>query len=114
MARGNAVMASQYSLPNEVDTVIVSNGPSALILSFILHGNIPLYNPLEPHPDPILQRKILQPPTLLDINVRDLISRFATSRLPYSTQALTINVLLGTLLWPLADTNPGQHESCVG
>lgn len=106
-------MASHCSLPNEVDTVIVGNGPSALILSFILHGNIPHYNPLEPHPDPILQRKILQSPTLLDINVRHLISHFAASRLSYSTQALPINVLLDTLLRPLADTNPGQHESCV-
>lgn len=106
-------MASQCPLPNEVDTVIVGNGPSALILSFILHGNIPHYNLLEPHPDPILQRKIFQSPTLLDINVRDLISHFAASRISYSTQALPINVLLDTLLRPLADTNPGQHESCV-
>lgn len=106
-------MASQCSLPNEVDTVIVGNGPSALILSFILHGNIPHYNTLEPHPDPILQRKILPSPTLLDINVGDLISHFAASRLSYSTQALPINVLLDTLLQPFADTNPGQHESCV-
>lgn len=106
-------MASQCYLPNEVGTVIVGNGPSALIISFILHGNIPHYNPLEPHLDPILQRKILQSQILLEFNVRDLISHFTASRLSYSTQAFPINLLLDTLLRPLADTNPGQHESCV-
>lgn len=106
-------MTSQCYFPNEVDTVIVGNGPSALVLSFILHGNIPHYNILEPHPDPILHKKILQSPTLLDVNVRALISHFAASRISYSTQALPINVLLDTLLRPLADTNPGQYESCV-
>ncbi len=106
-------MASPRRLPAQVDTVIIGNGPSALLLSFILHGNIPHYNPLKPHPDPILRRKVLQSPKLLDIDVDDLTSHFTASPLSYSTQALPINVLLDTLLRPLADTNPGEYDSCV-
>lgn len=99
--------------PKEVDTVIVGNGPSALILSFILHGNIPHYNPANPHPDPILREKIQKLPSLLELDVADLTAHFAASRLSYSTQALPINVLLDTLIRPLADTDPGGYESCV-
>lgn len=101
------------SLPAEVDTVIVGSGPSALLLSFILNGNIPFYNALKPHPDPILQKKLFQSPSLLDIDASGLTSHFEASRLSYSTQALPINVLLDTLLRPLVDTNPGEYESCV-
>ena len=104
---------SPRTLPKEVDTVIVGNGPSALILSFILHGNIPYYDPTKPHPDPILRGKILTLPSLLELNVTDLTAHFAASRLSYSTQALPINVLLDTLIRPLADTDPGEYESCV-
>ncbi|MCJ1255951.1 hypothetical protein MMC24_003770 [Lignoscripta atroalba] len=100
-------------LPQHVDTVIVGNGPSALILSFILHGNIPYYNPSMPHPDPILHAKLLESPCLLDIDITSLTAHFRASRLSYSTQALPVNVLLDTLLQPLADTEPGQYESCV-
>ncbi|MCJ1305340.1 hypothetical protein MMC08_008154, partial [Hypocenomyce scalaris] len=96
-----------------VDTVVVGNGPSALILSYILHGNIPHYNPSRPHPDPILHSKLLRSTSLLDINADDLTAHFNASRLSYSTQALPINVLLDTLLRPLADTEPGQLRSCV-
>lgn len=100
--------------PSEaVDTVIVGNGPSALILSFILHGNIPYYNPLTPHPDPILHKKLSISPCLLDVDVNDLTAHFAASRLSYSTQALPINVLLDTLIRPLNDTDPGKFGSCV-
>ena len=99
--------------PKEVDTVIVGNGPSALILSFILHGNIPYYNPANPHPDPILRGKIQKLPSLLELDVADLTAHFAASRLSYSTRALPINVLLDTLIRPLADTDPGEYESCV-
>lgn len=104
---------SPRTLPKDVDTVIIGNGPSALILSFILHGNIPYYNSTKPHPDPILRGKILQSPSLLELDVTDLTAHFAASRLSYSTQALPINVLLDTLIRPLADTDPGEHESCV-
>ena len=100
-------------MPKSVDTVIVGNGPSALILSYILHGNIPYYNPTEAHPDPILHAKLSQSPCLLDVDIPDLTTHFAASRLSYSTQALPVNVLLDTLLRPLADTDPGEYTSCV-
>lgn len=101
------------TIPKEMDTVIVGNGPSALILSFILHGNIPYYDCTKPHPDPILRGKVLQLPSLLELNVTDLTAHFGASRLSYSTQALSINTLLDTLIRPLADTDPGEYESCV-
>lgn len=100
-------------LPKKTDTVIVGNGPSALILSFILNGNIPYYNASKSHPDPILQQKLSQSSCILDLDVASLTAHFAASRLSYSTQALPINVLLDTLLRPLADTNPGEYGSCV-
>jgi len=96
-----------------VNTVIVGNGPSALILSFILHGNIPYYDIANPHPDSILHQKLQKTPCLLDIDIDDLTAHFSASRISYSTQALPINVLLDTLLRPLADTNPSQYGSCV-
>ncbi|MCJ1458348.1 hypothetical protein MMC28_008720 [Mycoblastus sanguinarius] len=100
-------------IPLQIDTVVVGNGPSALILSYILHGNIPYYNPSTPHPDPILHSKLSRSPCLLDIDAEDLTAHFAASRLSYSTQALPINVLLDTLLRPLADTDPGKYQNCV-
>ncbi|MCJ1336626.1 hypothetical protein MMC09_001904 [Bachmanniomyces sp. S44760] len=104
---------AQGPLPKNVDVVVVGNGPSALILSFILHGNIPYYDTTNPHPDTILHKKLSKSTCLLDVDVHDLTSHFAGSRLSYSTQALPINVLLDTLLRPLADTEPGAHQSCV-
>ena len=98
-------------IPPHVDTVIVGNGPSALILSFILHGNTPYYNPTNPHPDSILHKKLTQSPCLLDVHVDDLTAHFAASRLSYSTQALPINVLLDTLIRPLADTDPNEYHT---
>ena len=100
-------------LPTFIDTVIVGNGPSALILSYILHGYVPYYNPSSPHPDPILHKKLSESPCLLNVDVHDLTAHFAASRLSYSTQALPINVLLDTLLRPLADTDPDEYNTCV-
>ena len=100
-------------IPNHVDTVIVGNGPSALILSFILHGNIPYYNLSSPHPDPILHKKLSQSSCLLDVHLHDLTAHFAASRLSYSTQALPVNVLLDTLMRPLADTSPEEYKACL-
>ena len=98
-------------IPAHVDTVIVGNGPSALILSFILHGNIPYYNPTNPHPDAILHKKLSESPCLLNADVNDLTAHFAASRLSYSTQALPVNVLLDTLVRPLADTDPEKYHT---
>jgi len=100
-------------ISNSVDAVIVGNGPSALILSYILHGNIPYYNSSRPHPDPILHKKLSESPCLLDIDINELTAHFAASRLSYSTQALPVNVLLDTLMQPLADTDPGKYGTCI-
>ncbi|KAK8245068.1 hypothetical protein HDK77DRAFT_467438 [Phyllosticta capitalensis] len=98
---------AQYAL-GDVDTVIVGNGPSALILSYILHGHIPYYS--RPHHDALLHAKLESRRNLLDLTP-DLYEHFRSS-LRYSTQALPVNVLLDTLVRPNADTeiNP---ESCV-
>ena len=97
-------MAPEQILPQSIDTVIVGNGPSALILSYLLHGNIPYYDPTTPHPDPLLHAKLERSPRLLDIDLGYVTEHFAASRLSYSTQSLQVNVLLDTLLRPLADT----------
>jgi hypothetical protein len=95
------------------EVVIIGNGPSALILSYLLHGNIPYYRLSNSHPDPILHSKLVKSPCLLDIDVPSLTAHFNASRLSYSTQALPINVLLDTLIRPLADTEPGSLGTCV-
>ncbi|KAF1980532.1 hypothetical protein BU23DRAFT_548669 [Bimuria novae-zelandiae CBS 107.79] len=95
-------------LPRCVDTVIVGNGPSALILSYILHGHIPYY--VGGHHDPLLDQKLRKEPSLLHLTP-DLYAHFLSS-LRYSTAALPVNTLLDTLIRPNADTeiNP---ESCI-
>ena len=100
-------------LPSHADTVVVGNGPSALILSYILHGHVPCYDALNPHPDPILHQKLSQSPCLFNVDVDDLTAHFGASRFSYSSQALPVNVLIDTLLRPLADTHPGDYRSCV-
>lgn len=100
-------------IPAHVDTVIVGNGPSALILSFILHGNTPYYDHSNPHPDPILHKKLSRSSCLLQVDVQDLTAHFAASRLSYSTQALPINVLLDTLVHPRADTDPEEYDTSL-
>ena len=100
-------------VPRNVNAVIVGNGPSALILSYIFHGHIPYYNASNPHPDPILHLKLSRSPCLLDINVDDLTAHFGPSRFSYSHQALPVNVLLDTLVRPLADTHPSEYQSCL-
>jgi hypothetical protein len=79
-----------------------------LILSYILHGNIPYY--VGGHHDTILDAKLNKEPNLLHLTP-DLYAHFASS-LRYSTQALPVNTLLDTLIRPNADTelNP---KSCI-
>ncbi|CAG8941705.1 unnamed protein product [Penicillium salamii] len=92
----------------EIDTVIVGNGPSAMILSYILHGHIPLYTSNPPHPDHLLDAKLKDAPELLNADVDGLTAHFDASRLSYSTQALPVNVLLDTLVRPSVDVDePG-------
>ncbi|PVI01236.1 hypothetical protein DM02DRAFT_613849 [Periconia macrospinosa] len=97
-----------HPLPQCVDTVIIGNGPSALILSYILHGHIPYYTAR--HHDAILDQKLQNNKNLLGLTPH-LYDHFLAS-LRYSTQALPVNTLLDTLIRPNADTeiNP---TSCV-
>lgn len=88
------------------------NGPSAMILSYILHGHIPLYtSETTHHPDPLLHAKLEHARDLLDLNVDSLTDHFAASRLSYSTQALPVNVLLDTLVCPSIDVEEGECVS---
>lgn len=84
------------------------NGPSALILSYILHGNVPYY--IGGHHDSILAAKLDKQPNLLHLTP-DLYAHFLSS-LRYSTQALPINTLLDTLIRPNADTEVNP-KSCI-
>ncbi|RAK78504.1 uncharacterized protein BO72DRAFT_457945 [Aspergillus fijiensis CBS 313.89] len=95
---------------DSTDTIIVGNGPSAMILSYIFHGHIPYYQADPPHPDPLLHAKLLQNPALLQADVSTLTEHFAASRLSYSTQALPVNVLLDTLVRPSLDV---EELECV-
>ncbi|KAL5383300.1 hypothetical protein DPSP01_005989 [Paraphaeosphaeria sporulosa] len=96
------------SLPQCVDTVIIGNGPSALILSYILHGHIPYY--VGGHHDALLDQRLRRELSLLHLTP-DLHDHFLSS-IRYSTAALPVNTLLDTLLRPNADTeiNP---TSCI-
>ncbi|KAE8355975.1 hypothetical protein BDV28DRAFT_11685 [Aspergillus coremiiformis] len=87
----------------DTHTIIIGNGPSAMILSFILHGHVPYYSPNPPHPDPLLHAKLKDNPALLDADADALTEHFAASRLSYSTQALPVNVLFDTLFRPSID-----------
>ncbi|KAK5069514.1 hypothetical protein LTR64_008195 [Lithohypha guttulata] len=100
-------------LKHQVDTVIVGSGPSALILSYILHGNIPVYDLESPHPDPILHAKLKQNVDILTADVDHLTEHFYASRFSYSTQALLVNVLLDTLIRPYGETDETRRTTCV-
>ncbi|KAL1954018.1 hypothetical protein VTO42DRAFT_1839 [Malbranchea cinnamomea] len=100
--------------PSEVvDVVIVGNGPSAMILSYILHGNIPRYKPRHPHPDPLLHDKLKDAPHLLDLDVPRLTDHFEASRFSYSTQALPVNSLLDALVRPGGEVEDPEASTCV-
>lgn len=100
-------------MPSSTETVIIGNGPSALILSYILHGHIPIYDETNPHPDPILHQKLLSTRDLLNLDVDSLTEHFAASRFSYSTQALPINVLLDTLVRPWGEIDDTNKRTCV-
>lgn len=103
---------STYASPTDFTSIVayrrIGNGPSALILSYILHGHIPYY--VGGHYDGILDSKLSKSSNLLNLTP-DLYAHFLSS-LRYSTQALPINTLLDTLIRPNADTeiNP---KSCI-
>ena len=87
------------------------NGPSALILSYILHGYIPVYDRSNAHPDPILHEKLKDTKNLLDVDVDHLTEHFLASRFSYSTQALPVNVLFDTLIRPYGETE--EKKTCI-
>ncbi|KAJ5458730.1 hypothetical protein N7475_010118 [Penicillium sp. IBT 31633x] len=92
-----------------IELLSVGNGPSAMILSYILHGHIPFYSSDPPHPDPLLDAKLRAAPEILNADVDSLTAHFDASRLSYSTQALPVNVLLDTLVRPSVDVDePGS------
>ncbi|KAL4934088.1 uncharacterized protein BDV17DRAFT_225 [Aspergillus undulatus] len=97
----------------DTDTIIIGNGPSAMILSYILHGHLPYYSSQHPHPDPLLHAKLKDAPALLGADVDALTEHFAASRLSYSTQALPVNVLLDTLVRPSVDVEELQSVTNV-
>ncbi|RMZ87887.1 hypothetical protein DV736_g4879, partial [Chaetothyriales sp. CBS 134916] len=99
------------TLPRQVDVLVIGNGPSALILSYILHGHIPIYDLANPHPDPILHEKLKHTRDLLSLNIDELTQHFPASRFSYSTQALPVNVLYDTLIRPYGDTE--DNKTCV-
>lgn len=84
-----------------------------MILSYILHGNIPVYDLDSPHPDPILHAKLKAHPNLLTLDIDYLTDHFYGARFPYSTQALLVNVLLDTLVRPLGETDDAQKKTCI-
>lgn len=92
---------------------LTGNGPSAMILSYILHGHIPYYSANPPHPDPLLHAKLKDASPLLHIDVDKLTVHFAASRLSYSTQALPVNVLLDTLIRPSVDVEDAECTTNV-
>ncbi|KAK2762328.1 hypothetical protein FQN54_001338 [Arachnomyces sp. PD_36] len=100
-------------MPASTDVVIIGNGPSSMILSYILHGHIPFYDPATPHPDPLLHAKLLKQPQLLGLDIDLLTEHFAASRFSYSTQALPVNVLLDTLVRPNGDTDDAEKDSNI-
>ncbi|KAL5042578.1 hypothetical protein BDW71DRAFT_200508 [Aspergillus fruticulosus] len=97
----------------DIDTIIIGNGPSAMILSYILHGHLPYYLSENPHPDPLLHAKLKDAPALLGADVNALTEHFSASRLSYSTQALPVNVLLDTLVRPSVDVEELQSVTNV-
>ena len=90
----------------------VGNGPSAMILSYILHGNIPFYSARHPHPDPFLHDKLKDAPELLHLDIARLTDHFEASRFSYSTQALPVNALLDALVRPGGEIDD-ETPSCI-
>ena len=86
----------------------LGNGPSALILSYILHGHVPRY--VGRHPDDNLHQALGEGRDLLSFDPE--IFDHLRSSLKYSSQALPVNVLLDTLLRPNGDVSD-LCSSCI-
>lgn len=105
------VNRSRPSVPAEVDTVVIGNGPSAMTLSYLLHGHVPYYNydGTTTHFDHLLDAKLSRTRgrPLYDAlkDVDELCAHFEASG-TYSSDAWPVNTLLDTLLWPNAEMDP--------
>lgn len=111
-----------FSTCGELTSEHTGNGPAALCLSYLLHGNIPFYDPVThgPHPDPVLHKKLAKTvgkPLFCALDSPNscerLTDHFPASNLSYSTQALPLNTLLDTLQRPNADTQLGEVKSRI-
>ncbi|BFZ54965.1 hypothetical protein PYCC9005_002003 [Savitreella phatthalungensis] len=102
--------------PTTTDVVIVGNGPSALELSFLLHGNVPRYDRTHPHPDMLLHKKLVREKG--DRHLYDAMKRWRslTQHFPsnetYTTDAWPVNVLADALIAP-ADGYDVKDFTCV-
>ncbi|KAL2357018.1 hypothetical protein BJ546DRAFT_837087 [Cryomyces antarcticus] len=101
-------------LPRLVDTVIVGNGPSALLLSYILHGHIPYYRGR--HFDPVIHGVASSLDDLLEAPEElapgsDLLNHLRSSS-TYPQGELPVNALIDTLIRPKGDWD-ADYESCV-
>jgi hypothetical protein len=97
----------------KLNPIFIGNGPAALILSYILHGNIPQYIQSPSHPDPLLHTKLIEYSDLLHLDIARLTEHFEASQFSYSTQALPVNVLLDTLIRPNGDTDDLEKATNV-
>ncbi|KAK9478929.1 hypothetical protein V1514DRAFT_329454 [Lipomyces japonicus] len=101
-----------FSLNSDpVDILIIGNGPSALTLSYLLHGNIPFYDSngtYGPHPDPTLH-SLLSPVSSLYEDILHNVSLqqyLVHAHRPFTSQAVSpVNFLLDSLVAPNFDTN---------
>lgn len=84
-----------------------------MILSYMLHGNIPSYNQNSPHPDPILHAKLQDSTQLLNFDIGRLTDHFGASRFSYSSQALPVNSLIDSLVRPHGETDDLETSTCI-
>ncbi|ODQ65178.1 hypothetical protein NADFUDRAFT_51773 [Nadsonia fulvescens var. elongata DSM 6958] len=104
-------------IPSSTGIVVVGNGPSSLILSYILEGNIPFYDPYTKfgrHPDNHLHNLLMAysyhdnlttelnnliPPSLLDaVSDKSIINHISAQNSSFSSFVLPINLLLDRLI----------------
>ena len=113
---------SNSAIPRVVDTLIVGNGPSAIFLSYLLHGFVPFYDCKSegPHPDRIIHGILSRYPDLSLYEIFETvgieaITRHFDSNLVYAKQALRFNILLDALLRPNGDldTDPSLNKSRI-